>query len=113
MEARASARYVKISPRKVRVLASLLRGKNVGEAIQTLTFINRSAALPLKKVLESAVANAKQANSALDPDALFIKTLQVNMGPTQHMRRWRPRAQGRATRIVKGVSHIDVVLGIR
>jgi large subunit ribosomal protein L22 len=113
MEAKASARYLKISPRKVRVVANLVRGKDVGDAIRTLSFVNRAAAQPLKKVLESAVANARQANSAVDVDALFIKELMVDMGPSKHMRRWRPRAQGRATRINKGVSHIKVVLDIR
>lgn len=113
MEAKAIARFVKISPRKARVVANLVRGKDVGEALKTLTFAKRAAAMPIKKVVESAVANARQADSAIDVDALYIKTLQVDMGPTRHMRRWRPRAQGRATRIIKGTSHISVVLGIR
>lgn len=113
MESKASARFLKVSPRKARVVADLVRGKDVGEAIRTLSFVKRSAAVPLKKVLESAVANAKQADSAVDVDALYIKELQVDMGPTRHMRRWRPRAMGRATRIVKGTSHIKVVLSIR
>jgi len=113
MEAKASARFIKISPRKARVVADLVRGKDVGEAIETLTFVNRAGALPIKKVVESAMANAKQADSAVDVDSLYIKTLQVDMGPTRHMRRWRPRAMGRATRIVKGTSHIHVVLSIR
>lgn len=113
MEAKAIARFVKISPRKARVVANLVRGKDVGEALKTLTFAKKAAARPIKKVVESAVANAKQADSAIDVDALFIKTLQVDMGPTRHMRRWRPRAMGRATRIIKGTSHISVVLGIR
>jgi len=113
MEVKASARFVKISPRKARVVANLVRGKDVGDAIKMLTFVNKVAAAPIKKVVESAVANAKQSDSAIDVDALFIKTLQVDMGPTNHMRRWRPRAMGRATRITKGTSHISVVLGIR
>ena len=113
MEAKASARFIKISPRKARVVADLVRGKDVGDAIKTLTFVNRAGALPIKKVVESAMANAKQADSAVDVDSLYIKSLQVDMGPTRHMRRWRPRAMGRATRIVKGTSHIHVVLAIR
>ncbi len=113
MEAKAIARFVKISPRKARVVADLVRGKDVGDALKTLTFAKRAAAVPVKKVVESAVANARQADSAIDVDALYIKTLQVDMGPTRHMRRWRPRAMGRATRIIKGTSHISVVLGIR
>jgi large subunit ribosomal protein L22 len=113
MEAKAKASFVKISPRKARVVADLVRGKDVGEALNILTFTTRSAAKPIKKLVESAVANAKQASSAVDVDSLYIKTIFVDMGPTRHMRRWRPRAMGRATRIVKGVSHINVVLSIR
>jgi large subunit ribosomal protein L22 len=113
MEAKASARYIKMSPRKVRVVANLVRGKNVGGAIQTLTFVKRAAAVPVKKVIESAVANAQHNDAAVDVDSLYIKELQVDMGPTKNMRRWRPRAMGRATRVNKGISHIKVVLDIR
>jgi large subunit ribosomal protein L22 len=113
MEAKAIARFVKISPRKARIVADLVRGKDVGEAIKLLTLARRAAAHPIKKVVESAMANAQQADSAIDVDALYIKSLQVDMGPTRHMRRWRPRAMGRATRVVKGTSHISVVLGMR
>ena len=112
METKASARYVKISPRKIRVVADSIRGKDVGEAIKTLSFVKKSAAVPLKKLLESAVANARQSDSAVDVDSLYIKNLQVDMGPGGIMRRWRPRAMGRATRINKGISHISVVLDI-
>ena len=113
MEAKASARYIKMSPRKIRVVADLVRGKDVSGAIQTLTFVKRAAALPVKKVIESAVANAQDLDSAVDVDSLYIKELQVDMGPAKNMRRWRPRAMGRATRINKGISHIKVVLDIR
>lgn len=113
MESRAKARFVKISPRKARIVADLVRGKDVGEAIELLTFTRRAAALPMKKLIESAVANAKQASSAIDVDSLYVKSISVDMGPTRHMRRWRPRAMGRATRIVKGMSHLNVVLDIR
>jgi large subunit ribosomal protein L22 len=113
MEAKAKARFVRMSPRKVRVVANLVRGKDVGQALDILSFTPRVAALPIKKLVESAIANAKQASSAVDVDSLFIEELTVDMGPTHHMRRWRPRAMGRATRIVKGMSHINLVLGIR
>lgn len=113
MESRAKARFIKISPRKARIVADLVRGKDVGEAIELLTFTRRAAALPMKKLIESAVANAQQASSAVDVDSLYVKTITVDMGPTRHMRRWRPRAMGRATRIVKGMSHLNVVLDIR
>jgi large subunit ribosomal protein L22 len=113
MEARAKASFVRISPRKARVVADLVRGKDVGEALDILSFATRAAAKPIKKLVESAVANARQASSAVDVDSLYIKTIYVDMGPTRHMRRWRPRAMGRATRVVKGMSHINVVLDIR
>jgi len=113
MEVKASARFVKVSPRKARTVASLVRGMDVGSALTALTFAEKGAARPIRKLLESAVANAKQADSAVDVDALFIASLQVDMGPGSNMRRWRPRAMGRATRIKKGSSHIKVVLGIR
>ncbi len=113
MEAKAKARFIKISPRKARIVAGLVRGKDVGEAIDILRLTPKAAAQPIRKLIESAVANAKQASSAVDVDSLFIETLTVDMGPTRHMRRWRPRAMGRATRIVKGVSHLNVVLSIR
>ena len=113
MEATAKARFVRISPRKARIVAGLVREKDVGEALDILTFTRRAAAEPIKKLIESAVANAKQASSAVDVDSLYIKSLMVDMGPTRHMRRWRPRAMGRATRIVKGMSHLSVILDIR
>ena len=113
MEAKAKARFVRISPRKARVVADLVRGKDVGEALDVLSFTRRSAAPHIKKLIESAVANAKQASSAVDVDSLYVKQLTVDMGPMGHMRRWRPRAMGRATRVVKGMSHISVVLDIR
>ena len=113
MESKAKARFVRIAPRKIRVVADLVRGMGVGEALSVLKFTTRAGAPPIKKLIESAVANAQQASSAVDVDALYVKTLTVDQGPTRHMRRWRPRAQGRATRVIKGMSHISVVLGIR
>jgi large subunit ribosomal protein L22 len=113
MEAKAKARFVRISSRKARVVADLVRGKDVGEALDILSFTSRAGAKPIRKLVESAVANAKQASSAVDVDSLYIKSIYVDMGPTRHMRRWRPRAMGRATRVVKGMSHINVVLDIR
>lgn len=113
MEARAKARFVKIAPRKARIVADLVRGRDVEEALNILRFTRKAAAGPMKKLVESAVANAQQASSAVDVDSLYIKVITVDMGPTRHMRRWRPRAMGRATRVVKGVSHLSVVLDIR
>ncbi|MCP4603393.1 MAG: 50S ribosomal protein L22 [Proteobacteria bacterium] len=113
MEAKARARFIKVSPRKARIVADLVRGMDVSEALTLLSFTRRSAAGPIKKLVESAVANAKQASSAVDVDSLYIKQLTVDMGPAKNMRRWRPRAMGRATRVVKGMSHLNVVLDIR
>ncbi len=113
MEAKAKARFVRMAPRKVRIVADLVRGKDVGEALNILAFTNRAAAGPVKKLVESAIANAKQASSAVDVDDLFIERISVDMGPSGNMRRWRPRAMGRATRIVKGMSHINLVLSTR
>lgn len=113
MEAKASARFIRVSPRKARVVADLVRGKDVGDALKTLTFTKKYVSETIKKLVESAMANAKHADSAIDVDGLYIKELTVDMGPQGHMRRWRPRAMGRATRIVKGTSHIKVTLAQR
>ncbi len=108
MISKASARFSRIAPRKARVIADLVRGRGVAEAIQLLHFTNKSAAKVLKKLLESAVANARQ-NKA-DPDALIISKATVDKAPDQNWRRWRPRAMGRATKITKGMSHIAIEL---
>ena len=113
MISKASAKYARIAPRKARVVANLVRGKDVGEALTMLEFLPRSAAPVLKKVIESALANARSSNAEADLDALYISNVQVDKGPNRQMRRWRPRAQGRATRITKGVSHIAVELDQR
>src|SRR5699024_1817354 len=101
MEAIAKARFQRISPRKARVVLNMVRGKNVAIALNELRFTRKSAATLVAKVLESAVANAQQSDASVDLDALFIKTAFADKAPDQHMRRWRPRAMGRATRIQK------------
>lgn len=111
MEAIAKARFQRIAPRKARVVLNLIRGKNVAQAIDELRWTKKSAAPIVVKLLESAIANARQADEAVDLDALVVKTAFADKAPDRHMRRWRPRAQGRATRIVKGMSHITVVIG--
>ncbi len=108
---RATLRSVRVSPQKARLVANLVRGRDVAEAIEMLTFTNKKSAPIFRKLIESAVANAEQGSDSVDPDDLFIETLTVDMGPK--LRRWRPRAQGRATRIEKKTSHITVVLGER
>ncbi|MEN8258222.1 MAG: 50S ribosomal protein L22 [Thermodesulfobacteriota bacterium] len=107
MEAKARARFIRISPQKARLVADTIRGKNVDEAITTLRFMPKKGARILRKVVESAVANASQ-NEAIDVDTLYVKTVFVDGGPM--LKRIRPRAMGRASRILKRTSHITVVL---
>ncbi len=103
----ASARYVRISPRKLRLVADLVRGKKADEARTVLAFTPRSGARIVDKVIASAVANAEN-NNDLSGDELYISSIYVNEGPT--LKRWRPRAMGRASRINKRTSHITVEL---
>jgi large subunit ribosomal protein L22 len=113
MISQASVRYARIAPRKARMIANLVRGRDAAEALQLLEFTTKSGAPVLKKVIESAVANARVRNPGQDVDALFISKATVDKGPNRAMRRWRPRAMGRATRITKGVSHIVIELDAR
>lgn len=110
MEAVAKAKYVHISPRKARLVADAIRGMKVEEAINKLKFTPKKAAGIFSKVINSAVANASQ-RPDIDVDSLYIKTTFVDGGPT--MKRWRPRAMGRAFMIRKRTSHITVVLDER
>jgi large subunit ribosomal protein L22 len=107
MEAKATARYVRVAPRKARVVADLVRGKYVDEALELLRFANRRAAGPVWKVLKSAVANAQNKFDAATEE-LLVKEIMVDKGPT--LKRWRPRARGMATRINKMTTHITVVV---
>lgn len=106
-KARASARYVRVAPRKARRVVDLVRGLPVDEALTTLEFAPYSAAEPVYKVIASAQANAEN-NLGLDPESLLISEIYVDEGPT--MRRYRPRAHGRAYRINKRTSHITVIV---
>jgi large subunit ribosomal protein L22 len=110
MEVRAQAKYIRISPQKARLVTTVLKGKGVEEALAVLQFIPKKAARLVRKVVESAVANAGQ-RPQIDVDTLYIKRIYVDGGPT--MKRYRPRAMGRATRILKRFSHITVVLDER
>lgn len=110
MEAIAKARYQRISVRKARTVLNMVRGKNVADALNELTFTEKSAADLVSKLLNSAIANAEQKDGQVDLDALYIKLAFADKAPDQHMRRWRPRAQGRATRIQKGMSHLTIVV---
>jgi large subunit ribosomal protein L22 len=111
MEARASARstarYVRVTPQKARRLVDLIRGLPAAEAQTILRFAPQAASEPVGKVLDSAIANAEH-NHDLDRDTLVVTEAYVDEGPT--MKRFRPRAQGRAYRIRKRTSHITVVV---
>ena len=107
MEVRAVGKYLRVSPQKVRLVADLVRGKKVGDALTILKFLPKKSGRLINKTLRSAVANAENTQS-IDVDTLFIKTILVDEGP--RLKRWRPRAMGRATRIIKRTSHITMVL---
>ena len=104
---KARATGVKLSPRKVRIVADLVRGRSVEEALTILNFTPRRPALPVKKVIMSAKANAEH-NLNLKPETLTISSIEVTPGP--RLKRWRPAAQGRALPYQKKTSHISVVV---
>ncbi len=112
MEAKASARHVRVSPQKARRVVDLIRGKAATDAVTVLKFAPQAASEPVQKVLESAIANARvradRESVAFDERTLVITEAFVDEGPT--MKRFRPRAQGRAGRINKRTSHITVVV---
>jgi large subunit ribosomal protein L22 len=103
--ATAQLRYARISPRKMRVIANMIRGQKVASAINSLRFLNRSGAQEFFKLLVSAVANAEDRGD-VDVDDLVVATVMVDQGPV--LRRWRPRAHGRATKVQKKTSHVFV-----
>ncbi len=105
---RAVAKYVRIAPRKVRLVADEVRGKSYPEAVSILRFTNKKAAKMVRDVIDSAAANAEH-NLDADPDELFVREIRVDEGPT--IKRYRARAMGRATMIRKRTSHISVELG--
>jgi large subunit ribosomal protein L22 len=107
MEATAKLQNTRISPQKARLIADVIRGENAESAINVLRFMPKKGARIIRKLLESAVANASQ-NEAIDIDTLYVKTIYVDGGPM--LKRIRPRAMGRASRILKRTSHITIVL---
>lgn len=107
VEARATAKYIRIAPRKAGQVADVVRGKNVNEALAILKYTPRGAAPVIAKVVKSAMANAEN-NYNMDVDKLYVAEVFANQGPT--MKRFMPRAMGRATTIRKRTSHIEVVL---
>lgn len=108
MEAKALAKYIRMSPRKVRQVADMIRGKNVVEALNILHFTRKAASVPLGKTLRSAVSNMLnlEGSSKVDPDELYIKEIRVDQGFT--LKRFRAAAMGRAVRIRKPTSHIFI-----
>lgn len=111
MEAKAHARYIRMSPRKVRQVVDLVRGKSVDEAINVLHFTPKRSAGPVEKLVRSAVANAMNKEDGADyaPEDLFVKKIWVDEGPT--MRRYNPGPMGRASLIRKRFCHISIVVG--
>ena len=107
MEVRAVAKYVRISPQKVRLISDAIKGKPVEKALATIKFMPQKAAGIVEKVLRSAVANADQVPD-LDIDDLVVGNLTADVGPS--LKRFRARARGRGTRIIKRTSHVTVVL---
>jgi len=110
METKAMARFARIAPRKARAVVRMVQGKKVSQALDWLAFTPKSAAPIVRKLIESALANAKRTNANLNVDSLVILQAVVDKGPNKHLHRWRSRAMGRATQITKGMSHIQVVL---
>ena len=108
METTAKLSYARLSPQKTRLVVDMVRGKGVQEALSLLKFSPQKAAAIVSKLVSSAVANAEQ-KGVSDVDRLYVKTITVDMGPV--LKRFLPRAQGRATKIRKPTSHITVVLG--
>ena len=107
MEARAYLRYARIAPRKVQIVLDLIRNKPVDEAMAILKYTPKAACEPLQKLLKSAVANAEN-NHNMDPEKLYVSETYANPGPI--LKRFMPRAQGRAYRINKRTSHITIVV---
>ncbi len=107
MEAKAIAKYIRVSPQKARLVVDLVRGKKVEEARSILQYARKYSAGVVSKVLKSAVANARQ-NPNIDESILYVKEIFVDQGPS--LKRWRARAQGRAAAIKKRMSHITIIL---
>ena len=107
MEAKASLKYIRIAPRKVQIVLDLIRGKDTTMAMAILKNTPKAACEPLEKLLKSAIANADN-NFSMDKDNLYVATCYVAPGPI--LKRIRPRAQGRAYRILKRTSHVTLVL---
>jgi large subunit ribosomal protein L22 len=108
MEARATAKYIRLSPQKARLVVDLIRGKNAGEAISILQFTKKRASAHIEKVLRSAIANAEQKSDSVDVDRLVVSEAYINEG--SRMKRTRPAPMGRAYRYQRRLSHITVAV---
>jgi large subunit ribosomal protein L22 len=111
MESKATVRFIRMSPRKARLVVDTIRGKSVPEALAALDFSSKAAARTVRKVLKSAVANAENNQKADQVEEMRVEEAFVNGGPM--LKRFRPRAMGRAGRILKRTSHITIVLSDR
>ena len=107
---KATLRFARITPRKIRLVADLIRGKDVNSALSILKFTEKRGAPMVAKLLRSAIANA-ESKHPVDHDVLFVEQLMVDSGPT--LKRFLPRARGRASPILKKTSHVTLNLGIR
>jgi large subunit ribosomal protein L22 len=114
MEARASAKFLRGSPQKARLVVDMIRGKNVNQALAILRYANKRAAFGIEKCVKSAIANANEtaekANISVDPDELWLKAAYVDRGPTKNRRRLRPAPQGRAFRQQRHFCHVTILL---
>ena len=114
MEARASAKYLRGSSQKARLVIDMIRGKNVNQALAILRFANKRAAAGIEKCMQSAIANANEtaekANVSVDPDELWLKAAYVDRGPTKNRRRMRPAPQGRAYRERRHFCHVTILV---
>lgn len=112
MTSKATLKFARVSPQKARLVANMIRGRDLDEALEMLSFTPRKSAPMIKKLIESAVANAEHLyGEGVDIDSLYVQTITVDQGTS--LRRFRPRAQGRATPVKKQTSHISVVLAAR
>ena len=109
MEIKAQLKYLRIAPRKVRMVADMVRGENAQKAVSSLAFSLKRGSQPTKKLLESALANAKNNYGMVNTDGLYIKRITVDEAPK--LKRWRARAKGRAMQIQKKSCHINIMLG--
>jgi len=114
MEARASAKFLRGSAQKARLVVDMIRGKNVGQALAILRYSNKRAALGIEKCVKSAIANANEAaekaNISVDPDELWLKAAYVDQGPTKNRRRMRPAPQGRAYKERRHFCHVTILV---